>query len=927
MQQRLNRSQKSRLLAALALAIGLTLTPVSALADDQVSDDEVQQEAIEEAGAESTTPSAVEEDLAATEAIPVEPSAHVVESDNTTNTDAAYGEDVASTSVASESTVTQTDATVDEAAGTATDAAGAAPSDADEATADNQLETAGDVDGAEAQPSTNSASDTESSLDASTSLKAQTASDQQSIPEGTYIIESGIVAADGNGLAKLVLHAKDGAHDGAEVITWNYTGSSDQKWRVSLVADAWYTIASLADESLVLTATQDNGKLYLTKHIEGLASQLWSFILSGTSYGTGYSLVPQGIQVSATDATIVESSQDKTLDVRNGKPTSGADLITYTKGSTFKPNQSFYLVDPAPQVSGGRTDLEGRYRVRVPDTHNVVEIKSASTANGANVWTYSANGKAHQDIYLQYEGNGFYSLWVIGTTKVLDVMGGSILPGTNIIQWTYSGKDNQLWAVRDNDNGTISFVNKGTGLVLGGASEKDGQYGSGTNIVGAQDNGRTNNDFILERMNLLTAGIYKFVRISDSSVVDVYGASTASGAKIDFFRDNGKMNQRFELVFAGDMDIWRIRTASSGGWITVNSSAQIVQQGNHSTAQGPLNTWRVVWRKGGYQFICDAGNRILGTSSAKFKMVKAPIALAEGLFEIDAKAAKVVLDNPGGSMTAGAKTIVYADKNGANQRFYVVKYGSGYKLINLVSDLALTASGSNVTQGKFTGSASQVWIAGIADGGYIRLINSSTMKALDISGSGTISQTGSTALSTSECAAGREARQSWKMVRMPLPIFEKLAQIAMHFADHNTHGYSRPNRGTGGNETITLRDGTKVTVSKSDIDCSEMVRQCINAAFGKQLISYMWTGNQRTCMKTAKFQLIAFDASKVKRGDILWRNGHTCIALGNGKTSEAFGSETHDIHGKRGDQTGNEVAYGTVGTNWTYIFRWVKTDA
>ena len=961
-------------MAALALTAGLALTPISALADEQTPDDGAQQEAstdaiqldestddiafaqvaTEDVTVEVEPTSTPIEEPSGTEATPVEPSVPVGNEEDA----GTAGDDTVSTDSVSEPTDTQTDATTGDAEAeqasatntnetTSPTVADITASDEDavdvqieddsgagetaESSSSNQATVTGTAPATAAPKTSVQGIATEAATVAknktASSLKAQAVSNQQSVPEGTYLIESGILAADGNGLAKLVLHAKGGAHNGAEVITWSYIGNANQKWCVSLVDEGWYTIASFANKNLVLTATRDQGKLYLTKRVNGLASQLWAFMLSSKSYGSGYQLVPQGLQASATDATIVSNSQNRALDVRYGKPTRGVDVITYTQSETVKPNQSFILVDPAPKAKAGRTDMEGRYRVYVPNTQNVIEVRRASSNNGANVWTYTASGKAHQDIYLQYEKNGFYSLWVMGTKKVLDVQGSSILPGTNVIQWAYTGKDNQQWAVRDNGNGTFSFVNKATGLVLGGASEWNGKFGAGTNIVGAQDNGRANNAFELKRLSLLSAGIYKIVRTSDSSVLDVSGASIKSGAKVGFYKDNGKMNQRFELVSAGSTDLWRIRTASSGGWVTVNAKAQIVQQGSHATKQGKLNIWRVVWRNGNYQFKNDAGNRVLGTRVAKLKMTKAPIPLAQGLYEIDSKAAKVALDNPRNSTSAGTKINVYADKNGANQRFLVVKYGSGYKLVNIVSYYALTASDSGVTQAKFTGAGSQVWTIGIADGGYIKLINSSTKKALDITGSGTVSDRKSTALCTSENSADRETRQSWKMVRMPLPVYEQMAQAAIHFAEHRAHGYSRPNRGTGGNETVKLNDGSKITLSKSDIDCSEMVRQCVCAALGSNKIPYMWTGNQHSCMMATGFKLIKFKASRVQRGDILWRVGHTCIALGNGKTSEALGSETHDIHGKRGDQTGKEVDFGTVGTNWTYIYRWTKTDA
>lgn len=159
---------------------------------------------------------------------------------------------------------------------------------------------------------------------------------------------------------------------------------------------------------------------------------------------------------------------------------------------------------------------------------------------------------------------------------------------------------------------------------------------------------------------------------------------------------------------------------------------------------------------------------------------------------------------------------------------------------------------------------------------------------------------------------------------MALSVPERIAQIAEHFAKHDSHGYSQPNRGTGSAETITLSDGSKVSVTSSDVDCSEMVRQCVNGALGKKAIAYMWTGNEDEQLKAQGFTRMSYSASKVQRGDVLWVKGHTGIALGNGRQADAHGDENGGLTGPRkGDQTGREVEVRTL-RSWTYIYRYAK---
>lgn len=161
---------------------------------------------------------------------------------------------------------------------------------------------------------------------------------------------------------------------------------------------------------------------------------------------------------------------------------------------------------------------------------------------------------------------------------------------------------------------------------------------------------------------------------------------------------------------------------------------------------------------------------------------------------------------------------------------------------------------------------------------------------------------------------------------MALSVPERIAQAAEHFARHDAHGYSQPNRGKGSMESVTLSDGSKVKVTNRDVDCSEMVRQCVNCALTGQSatpIAYMWTGDEDEKLKAQGFRRMAYDRSKVRRGDVLWVKGHTGVALGGGRQADAHGDEYGGITGPtKGDQTGHEVEVRALRDVWTYIYRY-----
>ena len=159
---------------------------------------------------------------------------------------------------------------------------------------------------------------------------------------------------------------------------------------------------------------------------------------------------------------------------------------------------------------------------------------------------------------------------------------------------------------------------------------------------------------------------------------------------------------------------------------------------------------------------------------------------------------------------------------------------------------------------------------------------------------------------------------------MSLSVPERLAQVAEHFARHDAHGYSQPNRGTGRIEEIALSDGSTATISGSDVDCSEMVRQCVNCALSGRLSSpivYMWTGSEHAQLTAHGFERLPYSEAAVRRGDVLWVDGHTGVALGNGLQADAHGDEYGGITGpNRGDQTGREVEVRRL-RPWTCIYR------
>ncbi|MFF4798861.1 alpha-L-fucosidase [Streptomyces sp. NPDC001351] len=106
----------------------------------------------------------------------------------------------------------------------------------------------------------------------------------------------------------------------------------------------------------------------------------------------------------------------------------------------------------------------------------VMDVKDASTADGALVIQWPWTGGANQQWKLLPDTDGSYRLSNVKSGKVLDSPGGSAR-GANLDQWTDSGSDNQWWKlVPSTTSGYYRLVNVRTGWCadVANASTSDG---------------------------------------------------------------------------------------------------------------------------------------------------------------------------------------------------------------------------------------------------------------------------------------------------------------------------------------------------------------------------------------------------------------------------------------------------------------------
>ena len=157
------------------------------------------------------------------------------------------------------------------------------------------------------------------------------------------------------------------------------------------------------------------------------------------------------------------------------------------------------------------------------------------------------------------------------------------------------------------------------------------------------------------------------------------------------------------------------------------------------------------------------------------------------------------------------------------------------------------------------------------------------------------------------------------MAKLSMP--DAIAEFHAHMVTDESHGYSQPNRyGTGGTHTVTLSDGTQLKCRNGDKDCSSSVAEVVGRLLGRS-DPFTYTGDECPgLLDTGVFTQVP--VSQRKRGDILWRTGHTGIYQGGGKVSEFVRSENYTINGRTGDQDGREALIAWDSGNWTRCFRY-----
>lgn len=579
----------------------------------------------------------------------------------------------------------------------------------------------------------------DSKTDSPSAVKADS---NKTIADGTYAIGSG------NKVSAVADAQNGGRANGTNVQLYESNMTGSQKWDVKYhEADGGYYTIGLSGTNLVLDVqwgVAKNGSNVWLYENNGSKAQRWSIVKNS-----------QGLW------SVLSQLGNFYLDAQWGGVSNGTNLQIYQGNGTASQSYYFLQYNPAAPKGDNRPVGDGIYVVGSDKANGskVLDINSGSMNNGGNVQLYQANGTAAQRFYFEYDGAGYYTITNMGSGKVLDLSGAGIMPGTNVQQYVSNKTDAQKWAVRKDGN-FFYLVNKATGLAL------DSQWAgtsNGTNVWGYLFNGsaaqrwRLTSDAGFIKTGSDGTAIYSVSAFNNiGRVFDIQNGSSSDGSGLQLWDSNGTMAQRFEVHSLGN-DEYRIRTAASGGWLSVQNG-NIVQLGNSKTAASEVDIWKAVWCGGYFSLInsnglalglaggsLNAGTRVQAYASnggaAQHFFFRAADLIKEGYYTIaSALGGNKTLDVANGALANGSNVQIYSSNDSNAQKFKITKSGSYYVVTSGSSSYALdaqnggTSNGTNVQIYATNGTSAQYWTLKIADGGGFVFVNAKSGRALDVAG-------------------------------------------------------------------------------------------------------------------------------------------------------------------------------------------------
>lgn len=607
------------------------------------------------------------------------------------------------------------------------------------------------------------------------------------VKDGDYAI------AAGPDLSRMVLDVTGGsASNGANVQIYQSNTTAAQRWRVSHDDDGYLTITNVKSGKVLDVSA---GSTCLGTNVQQYTA------CGDANYAQKWIAVPNG---DGSVRLLSAVWQQRTLDVAGGSLNSQTNVQLYTSNGTAAQRFSFIATNPASVDPCDDILKDKGWCVISPSANGAValDVAGGSLKNGGNVQTYSCNGTLSQLFKAEYR-DGYYVLRNAGSGKVLDVAAGDVVPGTNVQQWDESPNDNQLFSVVVNEDGSYSFINKATGLMLAV---------SGSNLVTAIVGDSVQTSFVFaEQEDLLSEGLYEIYPSANSSyVLDVASASADSGANVQLYSNNGSFAQKWLLKKVdGAKNTYTFESVCSTNRLAVSGTNVCTM----APADVKAQQWVARIDSNGIEFVsaddqdlsldvkggnfASSSNVQVYTSNdsaaQRFRLRSTSADVVNGTYFIRmASRTNSVLDVSGGSSADGANVQIWQNNDTGAQKWNFSRNVDGsYTIVNAASGKALdvkdaaASSGTNIQQWSRNGSAAQRWYIEYVSGGFRLSSALNTAFVIDVSGGNAANGTNVALYASNDSKAQRFTFKATTYVQ-PLPADQQAMYNRAQWYNSNT---------------------------------------------------------------------------------------------------------------------------------------------
>ena len=252
---------------------------------------------------------------------------------------------------------------------------------------------------------------------------------------------------------------------------------------------------------------------------------------------------------------IISVANKMALDVKGASSANGAAIQVYSANHTAA--QQWKLEQKTAAIE------DGTYAIcSAIDGSMVLDVSGGSKANGGKVQVYTSNDTMAQRWQLtRDEKTGYYTITSANSSKCIDIPAGKANQGVLLQQYTHNGTAAQMWNIEKNQDDSLTVTSAVGGLTLGIAN---GAAKNGSRAQLQNSSGAASQHWYFEHENLIEDGLYVISPSSDSSkVLDVSAASLSQTAKIQLYSKNDTLAQKWVIAVYDNMTV-TIQNANSG---------------------------------------------------------------------------------------------------------------------------------------------------------------------------------------------------------------------------------------------------------------------------------------------------------------------------------------------------------------------------